>query len=87
MTLSSQPHRQRVSQTKTEAATYWYHYSPKSMGFAPSSSVSLNSADTTDGPSKTRLSWHFGSSGYRAGSTTDPTANLYMVVLYCNDLS
>ena len=67
--------------------TYWYYYSSKSMGFAPNPYVSLGSADTAEGSSKARLSWHFGSGGYRAGSTSDSTANLYMVVLYCNDLS
>ena len=66
---------------------YWYHYSPKSMGFAPSSAVSLNSADTNDGSSNTRLSWHIGSGGYRAGSSGDSTGGIYKIVLYCNDLS
>jgi len=72
---------------------YWYHYSSRAMGFAPISTIQLSNPDvyhSNSGATKaTRLSWYLDTSwiGYRAGSTSDSTANLYKVVLYCNDLS
>lgn len=48
---------------------YWYRYAGYSFGFADSSAISLNSADTMSGAA--RLSWHLDgiSGGYRAGDT------------------
>jgi hypothetical protein len=62
--------------------TWWYYLPAYSMGFAPSATVSLNSADTTSGSD--RMSWHINSGGYRAGHAYTSTADLNKVVLYCN---
>lgn len=54
---------------------YWYNMDGKSLGFAPSSTVELNSADIYDGSDPYRLSWHKNdggdiTAGWRAGATT-----------------
>ena len=51
---------------------YWYNSVGQSFGFAASSSISLNSADTESDQCAYRLSWHVDQSdgGYRAGCTT-----------------
>ena len=61
---------------------YWY-YGSGSIGFAPTSVITQNSADIYDLASDLRLSWHIGgSSGYRAGSyityASDYTRYIYM---------
>ena len=67
------------------SGTYWYFYSGRSMGFAPSSSVSLNYWDVYSYYDSTRMSWKLdGYSGGRAGSISDSTSGLYKVVMYCN---
>ena len=72
--------------------TYWYHYSTRSMGFAPIPSVQLSHPDiyhaSSGSTTAKRLSWYLdtGGGGYRAGSGTMFSAALYKVVLYCNDL-
>ena len=69
---------------------YWYFYSPKSMGFAASPAVTLNSADVqTDPRSEDRLSWHLDQGslgGFRVGTTTSLNGDqrYYKVVMYCN---
>ena len=50
---------------------YWYNCDGRSFGFAPSSSISLSSADTLSDQCAYRLSWHLGSGGWRAGCRTD----------------
>lgn len=54
---------------------YWYYNPSKSMGFADTSVITQNSADTTDMPGLSRMSWHTGycgagkiCGGWRAGS-------------------
>jgi hypothetical protein len=51
---------------------YWYNCVGQSFGFAASSSISLNSADTGSDQCGYRLSWHVDQNvgGYRAGCTT-----------------
>jgi hypothetical protein len=64
---------------------YWYNCAGKSFGFAPTSSVSLGSADTASDQCASRLSWHMdgSSGGYRAGCTTDlNSASSYYKQIY-----
>ena len=74
---------------------YWYFYSPKSMGFAATSSVQLNTADDLNrGTDSNRLSWHLDNpsadkatnGGYRVGTITGLNSDqrYYKVVMYCN---
>ena len=75
---------------------YWYFYSPKSMGFAATSSVRLITADLLDNSEtdSNRLSWHLDSpsadkatnGGYRVGTITGLNSDqrYYKVVMYCN---
>jgi hypothetical protein len=42
---------------------YWYYNPTKSMGFAETSVISQNSADTTNMSATTRMSWHTGHCG------------------------
>ena len=68
-----------------DSGAYWYFYSGYSFGFSPSSSISLNEADTMDSNCDTdddvdgsqRLSWYIDGSagGYRAGCTTSLNSN------------
>jgi len=49
---------------------YWYWRPHRAVGFAPSSQIALNHADTLDEGSAERLSWHFqqaGNGGWRVG--------------------
>ena len=50
---------------------YWYNYEGHSFGFAGSSDINLNQADTSSDDCQHRLSWHLdlGIGGYRAGCT------------------
>jgi hypothetical protein len=50
---------------------YWYNCAGLSFGFAASSSISLNSADTGNDQCEYRISWHIDQNvgGYRAGCT------------------
>jgi hypothetical protein len=50
---------------------YWYNCVGNSFGFAASSSITLNSADTNSDQCAYRLSWHVDQlvGGYRAGCT------------------
>jgi hypothetical protein len=52
---------------------YWYNCDKQSFGFAASSRISLNSADTSSEQCERRLSWHLDqtSGGYRVGCTTN----------------
>lgn len=59
---------------------YWYNYNGKSVGFAPNSIITLNSADVKAPDSsgcELRLSWHLGQSfgGWRAGCKTGLNKN------------
>ena len=51
---------------------FWYRVSGASFGFASSSSVTLNSCDTSSLDCSSRLCWHLDQNvgGYRAGCTT-----------------
>jgi hypothetical protein len=58
------------------SSLYWYNKFEYSIGFTPTQSIRLNSADTTgifspdDGQNALRLSWHLDSGGgWRAGAT------------------
>ena len=52
------------NETREDEGVFWYANDGKGMGFAGTSDVSLNSADTKDGEfAKTRLSWHLTDSG------------------------
>ena len=64
---------------------YWYNCAGKSFGFAPTSSISLSSADTNSDQCASRLSWHMdgSSGGYRSGCTTDlNSASSYYKQIY-----
>jgi hypothetical protein len=52
---------------------YWYNCVGQSFGFAATSSINLNSADTTSDQCEYRLSWHVdqGIGGYRVGCLTN----------------
>ena len=69
---------------------YWYFYSPKSMGFAATSSVRLITADLLDNSEtdSNRLSWHLdqpSNPSWRAGTAVGgSTYGYYKVVMYCN---
>jgi hypothetical protein len=62
---------------KWENGAYWYLLNKKSNGFADTNSLSLNSADTFDGKSNKRLSWHLGQSagGWRSGTKKGLNSN------------
>ena len=55
--------------------TYWYNTPSKSIGFAPTATISQNTADVTDRFSggDLRLSWHLNNTqgGWRLGSLTE----------------
>ena len=71
----------------SNSGTYWYFYPGYSMGFAPSSFVSLGSRyDSSYYSDSNRMSWHLdhNGDGGRAGSRSDSTSGLYKVVMYCN---
>ena len=74
-----------TSEAVLNKGTYWYFYPGKSMGFAPATTVNLNSADVYDMGSATRLSWYLdgGGGGYRAGTQSYPGSALDKVVMYC----
>ena len=50
---------------------YWYRYPGWSFGFAPSSTVNLNSCDYNNPDCASRMCWHLDQyvGGYRAGCT------------------
>jgi hypothetical protein len=57
--------------THEVSGAHWYCREGKAMGFAPSSSVTLSSADTSEKSDTRRLSWHLtGSGGWRVGEQT-----------------
>ena len=79
----------------SNSGTYWYFYSGRSMGFAPSSSVDLYYSsyygyygiDRGSRYDSNRMSWYLNNGYYtggRAGSRGDSTSGLYKVVMYCN---
>lgn len=75
-------HRRRVVQ-RWEHNTYWYSYYGRSVGFAPTSSVSLNTADTQNSYADRRLSWHFPGNGWRCGDIRGTRYNdMQKVVMY-----
>jgi len=81
------PHRNRLHRRRNvmrwEHGTYWYSYYGRSIGFAPTSSVSLNSADTQNSYADRRLSWHFPGSGWRCGDIRGTKYNdMQKVVMY-----
>ena len=53
--------------------TYWYNTPSKSIGFAPTATISQNTADQVDTSSVLRLSWHLNNieGGWRLGSLTE----------------
>jgi hypothetical protein len=58
-----------LNQPQYYDAAYWYFTDNKSFGFAPSSSIYQNIADTFDTGSNKRLSWHLDkiNGGWRLG--------------------
>jgi len=81
------PHRNRYHRRRNvmrwEHGTYWYSYYGRSIGFAPTSSVSLNSADVQNSYSDRRMSWHFPGSGWRCGDIRGTRYNdMQKVVMY-----
>ena len=66
---------------------YWYNSivtGLSSFGFAPSSTIQLQNADTFDIGNNQRLSWHLntGGRGYRAGTITYPGDSMRKVIYY-----
>ena len=63
---------------------YWYNCVGKSFGFAPSSSISLSSADDSSAQCSYRLSWNVDQNygGYRAGCTTGLSSSSYYKQIY-----
>ena len=66
---------------------YWYYTNLKSIGFAPTSQITMNVADTCDLNSNQRLSFHLegSSGGYRIGSyqsNSDSTYSKYFYISY-----
>jgi hypothetical protein len=53
--------------------TYWYNTPSNSIGFAPTATISQNTADQQDTSSVLRLSWHLNNTqgGWRLGSLTE----------------
>jgi hypothetical protein len=53
--------------------TYWYNTPSNSIGFAPTATISQNTADQVDTSSVLRLSWHLNNieGGWRLGSLTE----------------
>ena len=53
--------------------TYWYNTPSNSIGFAPTATISQNTADQVDTSSVLRLSWHLNNTqgGWRLGSLTE----------------
>ena len=93
MTVSSQQHHHRRIRHTAHIivyGVYWYFYSPKSMGFAATSSVRLITADLLDNSEtdSNRLSWHLdqpSNPSWRAGTAVGgSTYGYYKVVMYCN---
>jgi len=75
-------HRRRVVKT-WEHGTYWYVHPGRSIGFAPTSSISLSSADIQNSYANKRLSWHFPGSGWRCGDVRGRDYNnLQKIVMY-----
>ena len=66
---------------------WWYRTPGESFGFAGSSHISQNSADTVSGAH--RLSWHLGgSSGYRAGDSKSLSSSSWQKQIYsCGGVS
>ena len=69
---------------------YWYNYPSNSFGFAPNSTINLNSADIVNryGNQDNRLSWHLTTGGgWRAGKYTelnsDATWHKIIYYKYC----
>ena len=57
--------------TTEHNGVFFYRQHGSSCGFAPTSSISLGAADTTDYGDDKRLSWHLANGGgWRAGSNT-----------------
>ena len=81
-----------TSTAYANSGAYWYFYFPRSMGFAPSSTITLNTADVYDSHGGSsgayRLSWHLdqSSGGWRVGANTGLNGDRqwYKVVMYCN---
>ena len=54
-----------------QRGVYWYNTPSYSFGFADTSTIAQNSADTHNKDSDSRLSWHLsGGGGWRCGSVT-----------------
>jgi len=86
--MSVQPNQYTAYQNPATGGAYWTNYPGKSLGFAPISTVSLNSADTTDTNSPQRLSWHYDNSnvgGWRCGATVGLNSDTnWNKVIFCN---
>lgn len=81
--------------TNLDNGNYFYFGGGGSMGFSPNSSISQNSADTSDTScssttAKQRLSWHYGSgiinSGWRAGCQTGSQNRFQRAIYQSNSL-
>ena len=59
-----------LNQPHENNGVWWYLTDQKSFGFAPHGTIKQGGADTTDGSSPDRLSWHLeAGGGWRAGAS------------------
>lgn len=75
--------------TTLSNGTYWYYNASSSIGFAPDSTINLNTADIFDTASPLRMSWHTNGTsvfwGWRLGSLTGLGGNEYTRYIYETD--